>query len=462
VDRFRIITAAALALIIGLASSVFLQDRGWESAAVYADVDSDPAFAAGEGADGGSEEKKKPDAKKMKPKLVTDPKIKPTYARLMDDIRALKKRYPNLVDYRYIGESNAGKKIPLVTFGTGKRKVLITASIHGREFVTTSFVMRSVDTYAYAWAKNQKISGQNVRKILRGITFYFVPMINPDGVAIAEGKASTRQRSAAVKAVGKRAYNSTRRLWKSNARGVDLNRNFPVFWHDQKDADKPGYIGYRGKSAGSEPETDALLKLCDENDFAFLINCHTLGAVIYWDDWYSMKIPGASALTSKVSSVTGYSRALTYRKYAGGTFEKWFRYKYNRPAMVIEFTRSGQSYHSANRNFDRAMSWIRTKALWLKLSPYAKLSDEYKIYYKGNGGKVALKQTSVTRYKTVTKGKAVGKLAGVKARKGKGGDYKFLGWFTKAKGGEKITSKTVYDFDHSIEVYAHWEKPEAG
>jgi len=400
-----------------------------------------------------ADKKAAPDPKKMKPELVTNANIKPTYARLMKDIKALKKRYPGLVDYEYIGESAAGVKIPLVTLGTGEKKALITASIHGREFVTTSFVMRSIDTYAYAWAKNKKIDGQNVRQKLKDVTFYFVPMYNPDGVAIAEGKANAKQKALAVKAVGKSHYNKTRKLWKSNARGVNLNRNFPLYWDDQSHSKKPNYIGYRGKSAGSEPETQALLSLCAENDFTFVINCHTRGAVLYWRDWYAMTVPGADALTSKIGAITGYTRESTGKKDAGGTFEKWFRYNYNRPGIVIEFTRWTQNYQTANKNFDNAVNWSSTKALWLKLTPHMKFSNTYKLYYNANGGKVALKQSAVTRYKDVTRGKAVGKLSAA-ARKG----YVFKGWYTEKKGGEHVTSKTKYDLTRSLVVYARWEK----
>jgi uncharacterized repeat protein (TIGR02543 family) len=165
-----------------------------------------------------------------------------------------------------------------------------------------------------------------------------------------------------------------------------------------------------------------------------------------------MTVPGTDALTSKISAVTGYPRVPTGRKDAGGTFEKWFRYNYNRPGLVIEFTKWTQDYQTATKNFDSAVSWSATKALWLKLTPYMKLSKKYKIYYNANGGKVALNQIAVTRYKDVTKGKAIGKLAKA-SRKG----YVFKGWYTKKKGGERVAAKVKYDNAHSIVVYAHWD-----
>jgi uncharacterized repeat protein (TIGR02543 family) len=448
--RIKPIAVAVMVIASLMAGGLPAGGFSMGGACVYAEDPATPAAVAEP--DAGASDV--PDADNMRPKLVTDPYRKPTYARLIRDIKELKERYPGLVDDEYIGESVSGMKIPLVRFGTGKRKALVTAAIHGREFVTTAFVMRTIDTYAYAWARGKKVGGVNVRKALKNVTYYFVPMYNPDGVAIATGHASAGQKSLAVKAVGRKSYRSTRRLWKANARGVNLNRNWHEFWHDQgKDAYKASYIGGSGKTAASEPETQALMKLCEENDFAFLINCHTRGAVLYWNDWFSMRIPGADALTGKIARTTGYARTPTDRKNAGGTFEKWFRYTYNRPAVVIEFTKWTQAYQKACAAFDNAVSWSRTKTLWLKLAPYAKLTGKYKLYYNGNGGKVRLKQSSVTRYKNVTKGKKIGKLA----RAGRKG-YVFKGWYTKKKGGERVTAKTLYEAGRSMVVYARWER----
>jgi g-D-glutamyl-meso-diaminopimelate peptidase len=314
-----------------------------------------------------------PDPEKMKAKLVSNPYIKPTYARMMKDIKKLRKQYPVLVDYSYIGESLAGVQIPMVTLGVGKTKVLITASLHAREFVTTSQVMRSIDTYAKAYAEGTKIDGINVRNVLNDdVTYCFVPMANPDGVAIAQGKANAKQKALAVSAVGKKVYKKYYKLWKGNARAVNLNRNFPVKWADQsRSAKRPSYDMYSGPSGGSEVETQMLMKLCEENDFAFMISAHTRGSIINWDDSYSGRIAGAKTLATAIRNITGYRLAFTSSKYNGGRFEKWFRYNTKKPGIVVEFTAYNQNYHTANKNFDNAV-WKRSKSLWLKLYKYAK------------------------------------------------------------------------------------------
>ena len=67
----------------------------------------------------------------------------------------------------------------------------------------------------------------------------------------------------------------------------------------------------------------------------------------------------------------------------------------------------------------------------------------------GKGAKFA---KGAKKTKNVTNGKKYGALPKV-SRKG----CKFLGWFTKKKGGDKITKKTSVDLKKNQTLYAHWE-----
>lgn len=69
----------------------------------------------------------------------------------------------------------------------------------------------------------------------------------------------------------------------------------------------------------------------------------------------------------------------------------------------------------------------------------------YKISFDANGG------TCNTKSKSVASGSAIGKLP-TPTRSG----YTFVGWYTKASGGSKITSKTTVS--EAKTYYAHWAK----
>jgi uncharacterized repeat protein (TIGR02543 family) len=92
-----------------------------------------------------------------------------------------------------------------------------------------------------------------------------------------------------------------------------------------------------------------------------------------------------------------------------------------------------------------------TVALSTDKTIYAKWSaKKYKVKFNVNKGK-ALKKS--LRVKTVTFGKKFGKLPSP-TRKG----YKFKGWYTKKKGGVKITSKKRVGIVKTTTLYARWKK----
>ncbi len=70
----------------------------------------------------------------------------------------------------------------------------------------------------------------------------------------------------------------------------------------------------------------------------------------------------------------------------------------------------------------------------------------YQLYFEPNGG------SCDTKSKEVYKDYYIGELP-VAERAG----YDFLGWYTKADGGEKIADSDKYSYDSDITVYAHWD-----
>jgi predicted deacylase len=118
---------------------------------------------------------------------------------------------PAVIERAVIGHSVKGRPIRAWRLGEpGKKRVLLIATMHGDE------------------GRPREILGilRDGRPI-RGIDLWVVPVYNPDGLA-----RGTRQ----------------------NARGVDLNRNFPFRWVDLDGAHESG------SRAASEPETRAMIR----------------------------------------------------------------------------------------------------------------------------------------------------------------------------------------------------------
>lgn len=412
------------------------------------EVDVDDTAKSGDDIDLVNSAKKKRTKKIQSTKLITNPYKGYSYNRLIKEINKLKKQYPDLIKKDYIGTTAGGRKIPLVKLGTGEKKILIIGTEHAREYVTTSLIMRSIDVYAGAYVKNDKIDGTSVKKILDKVTFYFVPMLNIDGAQLVMGNLTSKQKNMARKYVGIKHYNTYRNSWKSNLRGVDLNRNYPFRWNLAKSPKSRGYMEFKGRSQASEPEVKSIVNLCVDNKFAHMFTMHTRGQVIYWRDNYTADIPGASMLSSKVSSITKYKRMPSSKmNTCFGESAKWFRYAYNKPGFTIELTSTTTPYKSATKAGYFNALWRKNRSLFLRTALTVTPVDKYKVYLSGNNGTVS------KRYINVKTDKEYGTLPKPK-RKG----YKFKGWYTKKSGGKKITTNNVYTKEKSTWLYARWKK----
>ena len=288
-----------------------------------------------------------------------------TFARLQRDIDALCRRYPDLVTQYAIGVSAQGRKISCVTLGFGDKKGCIVSGIHAREHITVSFTMRCLEEFAQAYQNNEPYGAYDLRQLLNEYTLYFVPMCNPDGTEIATNGA---QPLVYVNDFSPDEY-------KLNANGVNLNRNFPYNWENQytHQTTVAGEEKYAGHYAASEKETQAIMSLCADEGFAWLLDMHVVGNGIYWRDEMNGAIEGDSRMRDAITERCGYryfgmSDDVTI--YSGG-LENWFRYAYGRPAFCIEmvpYEQSGRvsTYIGLNSFFEEAVNWHQTKYTYLE------------------------------------------------------------------------------------------------
>lgn len=274
-----------------------------------------------------------------------------------EDLNKLESIYPDLIHVSSIGQSVQGRDIPLVTLGKGEKKACIVAGIHSREHISISFTMRSIEEYAQAYSSGGKYGGYDMKELLDTYTLYIVPMVNPDGTDIS---TAGNEPSVEITSLVKDSY-------KGNANGVNLNRNFPFEWSAQPLKPVPSEQ-YRGSKAGSEPETQAIIKLCEENDFEWLLDMHIVGNGIYWRDSKNGVVDGDYAFTSALANKCGYRMFETTTSspdYAGG-LENWFRAEYKKPGLCIELIPSdkiglSKDYIGFNRYFEEAVVWNKTK-----------------------------------------------------------------------------------------------------
>jgi len=219
------------------------------------------------------------------PPEIVDPCRLYTYEQLTADLAALAERYPELVGVSSIGQSVEGREIPLLRVGKGERTVLLCAAMHAREYETTNVVMCIAEQYCRAYERADWYCGLSCRELLDGVRFLIVPMLNPDGVTIAQRGteyALTNPALAAMRITD--GWPGNYACWKANANGVDLNRNWPYLFNNTYKSTVPSSADYAGPEPLSEPETRAMYDLIENTPFCSFCSFHSAGNCLYWID----------------------------------------------------------------------------------------------------------------------------------------------------------------------------------
>lgn len=257
-------------------------------------------------------------AQKANADLLVDESTYPyTYRQMCLDALLLAERYPDRISVEWVGYTADRRPIPAIRFGNpeAEKTILIQAAIHARESMTTLLVMKQLEKYATEYTTGQ-YEGSTYEEIFREVSLLVVPMTNPDGVSISQlGTQSIRDSElrALVEsfyerdgAGGNRDYFYSR--YKANANGVDLNRNFPYGWEEYVGSGQPSADHYKGTEPFSEPETQVLRKLTEENKVVSAISYHATGSILYWDFGQEGELrQKCRTLTETVKSLTGYT-----------------------------------------------------------------------------------------------------------------------------------------------------------
>lgn len=215
------------------------------------------------------------------------------------------------------GYSVRGRALVAYTFGAGGPITMYVGAIHGNESSSSGLMKSWTDDLE---ANPSLYSGRRV---------VVVPTINPDGVA-----ANTR----------------------TNAHGVNLNRNFPTdgWVSDINDTDGH-HAGGGGSAPLSEPEAQALASLTTSLHPRLLLSFHAVGSLVTGD-------PGgySAGYAAKYASMVGYSDT-TYSSGGGfdyditGAYETWTTTKQGIPSMVVELGSYGYYSFSHHQAALRAM-----------------------------------------------------------------------------------------------------------
>lgn len=244
-------------------------------------------------------------------------KQKYTYETYQADIKRMEQKYGMDLKICKVGKSLDERDICVFYAGTGPCSVLLTGGVHGRESNNTIILMKMLERF--------------LQKPRKGYSLCILPLINPDGYTIAlEGKKAIRNPSL-LSLVEEKPFPAEE--WKGNARGVDVNRNFPsVHWKRTKEQRFPG----------SEPETRALMEILLERTYSLYLDIHSRGEEIYYyrqsmSQCYNKK---QRTLAERMAEISGYSCVFPERELdveTGGGNTVHFASEYGKiPSFTIE------------------------------------------------------------------------------------------------------------------------------
>lgn len=191
---------------------------------------------------------------------------------------------PAVVATRVIGRSVKDRPIRAWRLGDpeARVKVVAVAAMHGDEKAPRAILDALRDGAP-----------------ISGIDLWVVPRANPDGF-----------------------LRSTRK----NARGVDLNRNFPKDW-----APLDGQVE-SGPGPASEPETRAMMRFLTRVDPRFVVSFHQpLNGIDVWGRkkrWFARRLSDHLNLPRKEFSCGST---------CSGTFTQWFNHHFDGVAVTVEY-----------------------------------------------------------------------------------------------------------------------------
>ena len=259
------------------------------------------------------------------------------YLKMKKIIDALCCRNPILQPFS-IGKSCMGRDITALKIESEKEYVLFTAAFHGSEHITSNILLMFIEDFCTAYEKSGSLCGINIKKALGNRGAIFVPRVNPDGCEISiRGALGCGENAEKIYKMCGGDFTH----YNANLRGVDINHNFDAGWKELHQLErKNGILGpaptrYGGERPHSEPETLALVELCERKNIRHCMALHSQGEVIYWN--YGNKTPARSRKMAEIlASSSNYALDVPISIADGGGFKDWFIEKFQKPGFTVE------------------------------------------------------------------------------------------------------------------------------
>lgn len=237
------------------------------------------------------------------------------------ELKAISRKYPDITKLIFEGYSEGCCPIYSIRIGKGTGTLICTGGVHGRESINPSVLVKMTKEYCADYTKwmqgdkdgrgGGKAHSWDCPELLNQYQLLVLPLLNPDGYTMA-------------------VYEPT---WKYNARGVDLNRNFPCrSYRKQNPQDRPL----------SEAESRILAGVFKREASIGYLDFHSRGREIYWyrsamDIIYNQK---AKKIAHSLCACSGYRIGTEedemQDRMSGGNTVQYYSEQFGLPAITVE------------------------------------------------------------------------------------------------------------------------------
>lgn len=217
-----------------------------------------------------------------------------------------------------LGQSSENRDIVVHSFGHGNSNVLFVGGVHGGYEWNSVLLAEEMIKY---FASNQEAVPDD-------LTINIIPVLNPDGLAlVTNGKVSD------IEALDVTSW-SADGLGRTNANGIDLNRNFACKWQPQ--ATWRGQTVSAGTEPFSEPEAKVLRNYVQKTNPAGVVFWHSVAGNVYGSECENGILPLTLDIMDAYATAGGYGAVAAFDAYpVTGDAEGWLA-SIGIPAVTVE------------------------------------------------------------------------------------------------------------------------------
>lgn len=227
-----------------------------------------------------------------------------SYEEIGSELEKYSQKYRDFIEVCREGTSEKGRWIYSFAVGKGKKTLICTGGVHGRESINPTVLVKMANRYG----------AQSDEKLLQEYRILFIPLLNPDGYEMAR-------------------LDSQKKDWKYNAYGVDINRDFLCqSYRKQKSSRQPF----------SSRESRILARVFERENSIGYLDFHSRGKEIYWyrgalDSAYNKRQKEiAGILCKKTGYRLGTMGDEAKDNLSGGNTVQYYSETYHMPALTIE------------------------------------------------------------------------------------------------------------------------------